>query len=52
MARTAQQLGHDYMVLTDHSARLTVANGLSKERRLKQLDVVAKINADLDGFRS
>ena len=51
MARTAQQLGHDYMVLTDHSARLTVANGLSKERRLKQLDVVAKINADLDGFR-
>ena len=52
MARTAQQLGHDYMVLTDHSARLTVANGLSKERRLKQLDVVAKINADLDGFGS
>ena len=49
MARTAQQLGHDYMVLTDHSARLTVANGLSQERLLKQLDVVAEINADLDG---
>jgi putative hydrolase len=51
MARTAQRLGHDYMVLTDHSPRLTVANGLSRERRLKQLDVVAAINAKLDGFR-
>jgi putative hydrolase len=51
MAKTAQELGHDYMVLTDHSARLSVANGLSRERRLKQLDVVAQINAELDGFR-
>ena len=28
MARTAIALGHDYMVLTDHSPRLTVAHGL------------------------
>jgi putative hydrolase len=55
MARIAHRLGHDYMVLTDHSARLTVANGLSRARRLEQLDVVAKLNAELsgelDGFR-
>ena len=51
MARTAQRLGHEYMVLTDHSPRLTVANGLSRERRLQQLDVVAALNAKLDGFR-
>jgi putative hydrolase len=55
MARTAARLGHRYMVLTDHSPRLTVANGLSRERRLEQLDVVAKLNAEisaeLGGFR-
>ncbi len=54
MARTAAALGHKYMALTDHSPRLTVANGLSRERRLQQLDVVAELNkklaAELDGF--
>ena len=29
MAFTAMELGHEYLVLTDHSPRLTVANGLS-----------------------
>jgi putative hydrolase len=51
MAFTARRLGHEYMALTDHSPRLTVANGLSRERRLKQLDVVAKLNAELAPFR-
>jgi len=32
MACTARGLGHDYMVLTDHSPRLTVARGLSADR--------------------
>ena len=32
MAFTAIELGHDYLVLTDHSPRLTVANGLSVAR--------------------
>jgi putative hydrolase len=45
MALTARGLGHDYMVLTDHSPRLTVANGLSAERLERQLDVVADLNA-------
>jgi putative hydrolase len=49
MARTAARLGHEYMVLTDHSPRLTVANGLSRERRLEQLEVVAELNARLSG---
>ncbi|GAA2788244.1 PHP domain-containing protein [Kribbella solani] len=54
MARTAYRLGHKYLALTDHSPRLTVANGLSRERRLQQLEVVAELNkklqAELDGF--
>ena len=51
MARTAQALGHDYLVLTDHSPRLKVANGLSADRLLRQLDVVAEVNARLAPFR-
>jgi putative hydrolase len=44
MARAGRALGHEYMVLTDHSPRLTVANGLSPERLREQLDVVAGLN--------
>jgi putative hydrolase len=51
MAEAARGLGHEYMVLTDHSPRLTVANGLSAERLERQLDVVAELNADLAPFR-
>ena len=34
MARAAMALGHEYMVLTDHSPRLTIAHGLNRERLL------------------
>ncbi|MCC3311938.1 PHP domain-containing protein [Nocardia africana] len=51
MMRTAQALGHDYCALTDHSPRLTVANGLSAERLRRQLDVVAELNERLAPFR-
>src|SRR5271156_2437022 len=40
MMATASALGHEYCALTDHSPRLTIANGLSPERLRKQLDVV------------
>ncbi|MGZ5415743.1 MAG: PHP domain-containing protein [Nocardioides sp.] len=49
MAFTAMELGHDYTVLTDHSPRLKVANGLSAERLTKQLEVLEAVNAHLDG---
>jgi putative hydrolase len=49
MAFTAIELGHDYLVLTDHSPRLTVARGLSVERLQRQLGVVDAINEHLDG---
>ncbi|MBA3799744.1 MAG: PHP domain-containing protein [Geodermatophilaceae bacterium] len=51
MARTARDLGHEYVVLTDHSPRLTVANGLSPARLIKQLDIVAALNEELAPFR-
>lgn len=51
MARTAMAIGHEYIVLTDHSPRLTVANGLSPDRLRRQLDVVAELNETLAPFR-
>jgi putative hydrolase len=51
MAETARDLGHDYMVLTDHSPNLTVARGLSADRLRRQLDEVAALNDELEPFR-
>lgn len=52
MVRTARELGHDYLVITDHSPRLTVANGLSAERLRAQLEQIGELNAELgDDFR-
>jgi putative hydrolase len=51
MAATARELGHAYMVLTDHSRNLTVANGLSAERLRTQLAEVDRLNGELAPFR-
>jgi putative hydrolase len=51
MAEAAMALGHEYMALTDHSPRLTVANGLTAERLERQLDEVAALNEELAPFR-
>jgi putative hydrolase len=45
MAATAMAIGHEYMVQTDHSARLTIAHGLNEERLSEQLDQIAAVNA-------
>jgi putative hydrolase len=51
MAAAARALGHDWIALTDHSPRLTVAGGLSADRLERQLDLVAELNAGLAPFR-
>jgi putative hydrolase len=51
MATTARELGHEWMALTDHSPRLTVARGLSADRLHEQLGVVAELNRRLAPFR-
>ncbi|WP_205878767.1 PHP domain-containing protein [Mycobacterium camsae] len=43
MMATAAALGHEYCALTDHSPRLTIANGLSPDRLRKQLDVIDEL---------
>lgn len=51
MAAAAAGMGYDYLVLTDHSPRLTVAHGLSADDLRRQLDVVAALNERLAPFR-
>ena len=51
MAAAAVGTGLDYLALTDHSPRLTVANGLSPERLRAQLRRVAELNTELAPFR-
>jgi putative hydrolase len=51
MAEAARALGHEWIALTDHSPRLTVAKGLTADRLLAQLDLVGELNAELAPFR-
>ncbi len=51
MARTAERLGHDYLVASDHSPSLRIANGLSTERLEQQLTELAELNEGFDTFR-
>jgi DNA polymerase (family 10) len=51
MARAARDLGHEYIVLTDHSPSLGVARGLSPARVEEQRAEIARVNAELTPFR-
>jgi putative hydrolase len=51
MAEAARAMGHEWIALTDHSPRLTVANGLSASRLEAQLELVASLNEELAPFR-
>lgn len=44
MARAAELVGLEYLVISDHSPNLTVANGLSVERLTEQLGVLDELN--------
>jgi putative hydrolase len=44
MARAAELVGLEYLVISDHSPNLTVANGLSAERLTEQLGVLDELN--------
>jgi putative hydrolase len=51
MALAARELGHEWLALTDHSPRLTVARGLSADRLRAQLELIGELNATLAPFR-
>lgn len=43
-ALTATELGYEYLCISDHTKALTVANGLTEEELLEQLDEIAAFN--------
>jgi DNA polymerase (family 10) len=47
MARAAQELGYEYVAITDHSRSSAVANGLSVDRMWRQIEKVRKLNGEL-----
>ena len=51
MVLAALDLGHEYVAITDHSPRLTVANGLSPARLRAQLDHIDELNRSIAPFR-
>jgi putative hydrolase len=51
MATTAAALGHEWVTITDHSARLTVAHGLNEDRLRRQMDEIAQLNVEMAPFR-
>lgn len=50
MATAARDLGYQYIAITDHSAGIGVAHGLSAERLLEQVEVIHRLNEQLDGI--
>jgi putative hydrolase len=51
MVLAALELGHEYLAVTDHSPRLTVANGLSPGRLRRQIEQVRRLNEAVAPFR-
>lgn len=51
MARAAQKLGYEYLVISDHSKVAAYANGLNAERVKQQQAEIDAVNARMDNFR-
>lgn len=46
MAQAADDAGHQYIAITDHSKRLTVANGLDEDRLIEQMEEIDGLNEE------
>lgn len=51
MGRAAQERGHDYLAITDHSKRVSMANGLDEKRLARHIENIAQLNERFEGFR-
>jgi len=50
MAGEAREIGLDYLGIADHSKSSIQANGLSEERLLEQIALIAQLNSQIDDF--
>lgn len=51
LARAAQQLGFEYLGITDHTRNLGMARGLDEERLARQIEEIDRCNAKLSGIK-
>jgi len=51
IAAAAKARGYSYLLITDHSQGLHVANGLSPQRLIRQMGEIDRLNESLKGFR-
>ena len=51
MAQAARDAGYDYLAVTDHSKRVTMANGLDDDETLRHADAIREADAEMDDFR-
>lgn len=50
MAEAAIRMGYEFLAITDHSRSQVIANGLTRERLLKHVDAIHKIDDKLKGI--
>jgi len=50
MAKAAREMGYEYIAITDHSKRLTVAKGLDEKRILQQLEEIERVDERIEGI--
>lgn len=51
MAAAAQELGLEYIAITDHSKRVTMARGLNADRLREQWEEIDRVNGELKKIR-
>jgi DNA polymerase (family 10) len=51
MARASQELGYEYIAITDHSAYVAVTQGLDAEALARQVEEIDRLNEELEGIR-
>jgi len=51
MGNAAQELGYEYIALTDHSKAVTVANGMDEKRTIEQIKKIRDAQNRVNGIR-
>jgi DNA polymerase (family 10) len=51
MVQGAIELGYEYLAITDHSKRVTVANGLDEKRLAEQIEYIERLNEKYPDFK-
>ncbi len=50
MAKAASELGYEYLAITEHSKRVSVASGLDEKKLAGHIEEIDRLNQELDGI--